>query len=91
METIEVLPELTLDEINYLRSLPYNVYLQSDWWRGRRILAYYKAGGKCQICGHGFPTGRYQVHHNNYDNLGCEQDIDLLVCHHACHKRIHRK
>lgn len=54
----------------------YQEYLKSEWWQQRRKLALSRAGYRCQVCAR---TDMLEVHHNCYDNLGGEPDVDLFV------------
>ena len=76
---------LRTDEIDRLRSLPYREYLCSDWWHWKRERAIKRAGGRCELCGN---TGRLEVHHTTYDNLGREKNHDLVALCHHCHRHI---
>jgi 5-methylcytosine-specific restriction endonuclease McrA len=60
----------------------YLAYMISEAWHARRLLALYKAGYRCQICG---SREHLQVHHNNYERLGHELDSDLIVLCQDCH------
>lgn len=65
-----------------LRSLPYEQYLLTSWWRSRRNVALRSAGYHCERCG----VGReLQVHHLSYERLGAEIDEDLQVLCRGCH------
>jgi 5-methylcytosine-specific restriction endonuclease McrA len=68
-------------------SLQYVSYITSDAWRTRRKRALQRAGYRCQLCGEAFAprSGRLQVHHNSYENLGNERDEDLTVLCVYCH------
>jgi 5-methylcytosine-specific restriction endonuclease McrA len=74
------LPEPPKVIVNYLD------YLDSDYWRARRILKMRSAGFKCQRCG-----GRknLQVHHRSYERLGRELDSDLELLCRNCHEAEH--
>lgn len=54
----------------------YKKYLQSEEWLKTRCDAIEYAGHKCERCGR---SKSLQVHHLNYDNLGCEEPGDLIV------------
>lgn len=64
----------------------YQIYLKSKHWRERRLQAIKDVGSACQICG---SEVELQVHHLNYDNLGHEEDNDLIVACEVCHKKHH--
>ena len=66
----------------------YRRYRESPAWQARRAQALEAAGHHCQM--DKTHTGRLDVHHNTYDNLGNEQPGDLIVLCSACHMRHHR-
>lgn len=74
--------------INRLRSMPYSEYLRTDHWKTTREGALQRAGRKCQLCGE---VRRLQVHHNTYENRGCEKPADLIVLCASCHDQFHKK
>lgn len=65
----------------------YKDYLQSDWWKQRRLRSLRLAGFRCQRCG---SDAMLQVHHLNYKRLGRERDADLEALCRQCHERIHQ-
>lgn len=73
--------------ISALCSIPYKEYLETDHWKEirERMLKLYDY--KCQICG---STYNLNVHHNTYENRGCEKDEDLVVLCNKCHNNIHK-
>jgi 5-methylcytosine-specific restriction endonuclease McrA len=75
-------------EVNRLRALPYNEYLQSEHWQRKRAEALERADRACQLCA---STKRLQVHHRSYENLGAEDDADLTVLCADCHAGFHGK
>ena len=77
-----------LDEINMLKVMPYQEYLQTEHWRNKRYEALNRANHKCQLCGN---KENLQVHHNTYDNRGNEKDEDLIVLCEICHAKFHDK
>lgn len=64
--------------------MKYADYLASDRWQTVRHSALERANHRCQLCG---TNGELQVHHNTYENIGDEQDRDLLVLCDGCHTR----
>lgn len=74
--------ELSLDEIQLLKELPYERYLQTAWWHGRRNRALRDVDYRCQRCA---GKRELQVHHLSYDHLGAELDRDLEVLCRGCH------
>lgn len=67
----------------------YAEYLKSEHWQEtrQRMLAF--SGNRCQLCSSNGQT--LNVHHNNYDRLGCEWVTDLCVLCRPCHERQHGK
>jgi 5-methylcytosine-specific restriction endonuclease McrA len=65
------------------RKIDYKSYIQSSQWKQRSSEAKAKAGWHCQVCN---STDRLETHHRTYDNLGHENDEDLIVLCHACHE-----
>jgi hypothetical protein len=70
------------------KALPYELYLQSDWWRARRLVALDRAGHRCQLCDKTTAT-QVDVHHRSYERLGAEREEDLIVLCRPCHARHH--
>lgn len=70
------------------RAMPYAEYLQTEHWKLRRKRALRLAGYKCQLCNQ---DGDLHTHHKTYENLGCEQDDDLVVLCKDCHAKFHDK
>ena len=84
----QILSQEELDEINVLKTIPYQEYLQTEHWRNKRYEALKRANHKCQLCG---SKENLQVHHNTYDNRGNEKDEDLIVLCEICHGKFHDK
>jgi hypothetical protein len=78
--------ELLARRTEYLRSLPYNEYLETQHWRDCRARAIDRAGGACQICN---TPGDLDVHHRTYARLGEEADADLVTLCRPCHTLFH--
>lgn len=85
---IQVLSQEELDQINILKTMPYQEYLQTEHWRNKRKSALKRAKYKCQLCNN---KENLQVHHNTYENRGNEKDEDLIVLCEDCHKKFHDK
>lgn len=79
-------PKLYPSRIEQLRHMPYSDYLQTPEWKRRRSLALERANHKCQLCG---KKNRLEVHHNSYEHLGNEHDLDLVVLCARCHSHHH--
>lgn len=69
-----------------LETMPYNDYLHTDHWKNLRKRKLKQSGYKCQICAE---TDFLNVHHNTYENRGCEKDEDLVVLCNGCHQIFH--
>jgi 5-methylcytosine-specific restriction endonuclease McrA len=77
-----------------LQTMPYAVFLKTDYWQKVREAKLAQAGGKCQICGN---TKGLEVHHKHYKyrgrelhHLGCL----MVLCrehHQKMHDREHQK
>jgi len=74
--------------VNWLKSLPYHQYLDTEHWRAMRSAALNRSKFKCQLCK---SEGHLNVHHNNYDRLGEEEHHDLVVLCRECHATFHGK
>lgn len=74
--------------IKELRAMPYEEYLQTPEWLGKRELALQKADNHCQVCN---SIINLQVHHRTYENLGNENLQDLVVLCNDCHELYHHK
>lgn len=61
----------------------YAEYLKTAHWQKRRKRALERAGYRCQVCA---CTDMLEVHHNCYENLGGEPDVDVFVMCHKHHK-----
>jgi len=72
--------------LNKLKTMPYKEYLQTEHWKGVRKRALSRANYKCQLCG---SKETLNIHHNTYDNRGCEKDEDLIALCQNCHGRYH--
>ncbi len=70
-----------------MHSKQYREHLRSPRWRLVRRAALSRAGYKCEICG---TTGRLEVHHKTYENLGHETLDDVIVTCPRCHEKADR-
>jgi len=66
--------------------MPYKEYLQTAWWKHRRMVAFRRAGWKCNRCK---SSKKLQVHHRSYERLGHERHRDLEVLCRVCHEGEH--
>jgi hypothetical protein len=73
--------------IEYLRSLPYQEYLQTSHWQLVRRTALEAANHRCQRCGERHEP--LDVHHRTYANLGCEHPADVVALCRNCHEEVH--
>jgi 5-methylcytosine-specific restriction endonuclease McrA len=80
--------EVILDDVLYLRRMPYKEYLQTEHWQKVRQTALDHAKHRCQLCN---ASERLQVHHRTYERRGCEELIDLTVLCSYCHAKHHDK
>ena len=65
----------------------YIEYLKSEEWREKRKAFMEDRGNECEECG----EKGTQVHHLSYENVGDEDDDDVMVLCNQCHKEIHNK
>lgn len=73
---------------NDLKNMDYKDYLKTEHWINFRNKMYDKFEHKCQLCGR---TNELRLHHNTYQNRGCEKETDVtLLCKH-CHSMTHDK
>ena len=76
------------DIADYWASLPYDEYLQSEYWIDLRSQALDRAGYRCQLCN---DRDGLQVHHRSYERRGKPGEIhDLIVLCGPCHEAFHR-
>ena len=78
VETVE--QELSIAD---LRALAYVDYLKTPHWQRVREAALEHADYRCQLCGAQDRT--LEVHHNNYERLGCERPSDVIALCDPCH------
>jgi hypothetical protein len=65
----------------------YEDYLQTEHWQTVRYDALERAEHHCMVC-----CDRYsnlEVHHNNYNRVGCEMPSDVIVLCDSCHEKFH--
>ena len=69
----------------FLRSMPYDLFLKSVYWKTVRRFVLWKRGGRCAQCGR---TKHIQLHHETYEHRGSEylHLDDLIVLCETCHK-----
>lgn len=82
--------KITEAEIQELKDMPYQQFLNTFYWKTIRNYIFYKRGTKCHLC----PSTQYlQVHHRTYEHRGFEISYleDLIVLCRDCHARHHDK
>lgn len=67
------------------RRMVYRRYIASEKWEEVRRQKLKNCGNKCEVCGISGVT--IDVHHKNYDSLGCESMADLLAVCRSCHRQ----
>lgn len=70
----------------WARSIPYEAYLKTPYWRELREVVLQQRRGRCESCGQ---RERLQVHHKCYERLGFENLSDLEVLCADCHAAVH--
>jgi 5-methylcytosine-specific restriction endonuclease McrA len=87
IEDVEIIKQRYADikSIND-RKKNYTKYIQSKEWKEKRnfIVGKYK---KCSCCG---SEENLHVHHLSYENLGNENESDLLLLCKKCHGLVHK-
>ena len=65
----------------------YVEYIRSEAWRRNpaRLKALSDADGHCRLC---HAHDDLEVHHSNYEHLGCELVSDLIALCRACHRDV---
>jgi hypothetical protein len=71
--------------IDELREMPYEEYLRTPEWMETQRAALKRAGNRCQICRS--EEASPNVYHTSYENLGCEQESDVIALCEACYDR----
>jgi len=74
--------------IQKYNSMSYDKYLTTDHWRRFRDATLLNANYTCKLCN---DKEKLNVHHNNYDNRGCETFNDVIVLCKSCHGKFHDK
>jgi replicative DNA helicase len=77
---------LSPDRLEALRTMPYELYLQTPEWQERRERALERAEGKCQICN---TSEGLDAHHRTYERRGNERPADITVLCRSCHALFH--
>jgi len=74
--------------IDHYNSIPYEKYLATSHWIRFRKASILNANFSCKLCN---SKDDLNVHHNNYDNRGCETFNDVIVLCRSCHSKFHDK
>lgn len=72
--------------VTALRKLPYKEYLLTEHWQEFRKHALKRAKYRCQLCN---KSGKLDIHHRTYENLGCEHVSDVIALCRECHEKHH--
>ncbi len=75
--------------LEQLRSMPYEDYLQTPEWQETQKVALNWAGNRCQVCNAGSVS--LNAYHKTYENLGCEQEGDVITLCEACYDHLYQK
>lgn len=68
----------------------YQEYLKSEHWTDvKKAMRRLKSVPKCELCG--TIDEMLDVHHISYENIGYENQSDLCVLCHSCHKKVHEE
>lgn len=76
------------EQLNSLKSMPYQQYLKTEHWQTVRRAALKRARFRCQVCNANAPL---DVHHRTYENRGAEWASDVIALCRECHARHHGK
>lgn len=68
------------------QALRYEQYINSPEWRVKAERIKERDGRRCRVCN---SRHRLSVHHRTYEDLGHEQDIDLVTLCQDCHQVFH--
>lgn len=73
---------------DHIKSMDYQSFLQTPYWKAIAAHTKYKAGYRCQLCN---SPRRLITHHRNYDIHGFEHAYmqDLTVLCDDCHNKFH--
>lgn len=68
----------------------YHEYIQSAAWKEKAERIKHQRGYRCQLCGVSGYIRPLHAHHNTYERLGNEFEIDLTVLCGECHEIFHK-
>jgi 5-methylcytosine-specific restriction endonuclease McrA len=86
---LEFIDSTYMISLTQMRAMPYKEYLKTAHWQHFRSEALKFYQGKCQLCSS--KDRQLEVHHRNYDNVGCETFNDVIVLCEDCHGKFHNK
>lgn len=75
-------------ELERLKSMPYQEYLQTEHWQHVRHAALDAADYRCRLCN---SSTHLHVHHRSYERRGEERHNDVIALCAACHQHFHDK
>jgi len=81
---------ITKDDVRYLRSIEYERYLCTTYWRLVRVLKLFASNRTCEGCGKSYR--KLHIHHLSYDHLAREYMYldDLQALCEGCHNKQHQ-
>ncbi len=62
----------------------YRAYLVSPEWQKKRLAAFQRAAGICEVCKR---AAAREVHHRSYGSFGNERPEDVMALCSPCHRR----
>ena len=78
------------ESVEYLRSLPYAIYVLTPHWIRIREEVRAQSGGKCADCGKTVESLKdLDAHHVTYKNRGREEPGDVIAICRPCHQKRH--
>jgi len=86
-EVVE-LDDIEQSLIHKYNCIPYKKYLATSHWIRFKQATLLNANYSCKLCN---SKDDLNVHHNNYDNRGCETFNDVIVLCRSCHSKFHDK
>lgn len=72
--------EFNPEDINYY------AYVKNEAWQAKRLSTFRRDGFRCVICGE---SKNLNCHHITYENLGVEENSDLVTLCEICHEKVH--
>jgi hypothetical protein len=70
------------------KEIYYREYIHSEKWRLFRNKIFALRGFKCELCG---VRKNLQLHHVNYERLGNEHELDVMILCGVCHNNAHKQ